>query len=400
VAGPWRRRPLLANAFATAAFNYWLGVYPNVTREIAHWRGRARAIPDSRLAKLALLTQSNERGNLEGAAVFAVLAGSAYRHSVVTATVAFQALYDFVDTLAERPAADPVANGERLHQALLAALDATRPHLDYLEHSGMSDDGGYLVAMIETCRGSLAELPGYPAAQGPALRATERMIVYQSLNHDPADESHALLSQWANRLTPAAEDMRWWEAAAGAASSLGVFALIAAAASPGLTPAEADALELAYFPWIGSLHVLLDSLIDRVSDLRTGDHSLVESYEDSEDMAERLGSIAQRALLAADGLPRGSLHTLILAAMSSFYLSRPVARGAVNGPATQRVLAELGPSARPAMAVLLTRRRLARALAWLRQARRLSRPGPIDLIPTLETQVVDFPLVPIGSAEE
>jgi tetraprenyl-beta-curcumene synthase len=400
VAVPWRRRLLLANAFATAAFHYWFGVFPHVSREIAHWRRRARSIPDPRLARLALFTQSAERGNLEGAAVFAILAGGRHRRSVVRAAVAFQALYDFVDTLAERPAPDPVANGQRLHQALLAALDPARSHVDYLEHSGMGDDGGYLLAMIEACRRSLAELPCYEVASGPALRATERMIVYQSLNHDPADEKHHLLAEWAHRLTPASMEMRWWETAAGAASSLGVFALMAAAARPGLTPAEADALELAYFPWIGALHVLLDSLIDRASDLHTGDHSLVESYEDAEDMAERLGSIARQAVRSAVELPQGLPHTLILAAMASFYLSRPAARDPVSAPATARVLSELGPPAVPAMAVLLARRKVARALAALRRARRRVRGDRADLIPSLETQVVDFPLVPIGRAQE
>jgi tetraprenyl-beta-curcumene synthase len=391
---------LLAKAFASTAFHYWFGVFPNVSREIAHWRGRARSIPDPTLARLALFTQSAERGNLEGAAVFAVLASGRHRRSVVRATVAFQALYDFVDTLAERPAPDPLANGQRLHQALLAALDPARPHRNYLEYGGMEDDGGYLLAMIETCRCSLAELPGYPAARGPALRATERMIVYQSLNHDPADENHRLLSDWANRLTPASMQLRWWETAAGAASSLGVFALIAAAASPGLTAVEADALELAYFPWIGSLHVLLDSLIDRASDLRTGDHSLVESYEDAEDMADRLGAIAKHALSSADELPQGLHHSLILSAMASFYLSRPAARDPISAPATARVLSELGASAVPAMAVLLARRKVARKLAAFRRIRRRLRGDRCDLVPPLETQVVDFPLVPIGRAQE
>jgi tetraprenyl-beta-curcumene synthase len=391
---------LLARAFASTAFHYWFGVLPHVSREIAHWRGRAQAIPDTTLARLALFTQSTERGNLEGAAVFAVLANRRHRRSVVRAVVAFQALYDFVDTLAERPAPEPLANGQRLHQALLAALDPARPHHNYLEYSGMQDDDGYLLAMIETCRRSLAELPGYPSAQGPALRATERMIVYQSLNHDPADENHRLLSDWAHRLTPASMQLRWWETAAGAASSLGVFALIAAAARPGLTAGEADALELAYFPWIGSLHVLLDSLIDRTWDLRTGDHSLVESYEDAEDMADRLGAIAEQALRSADELPRGLHHSLILSAMASFYLSRPAARDPISAPATARVLLELGSAAAPAMAALRARRRVAHKLAALKRIRRRLRGDRGGLVPPLETQVVDFPLVPIGRAQE
>ena len=49
-------------------------------------------------------------------------------------------------------------------------------------------------------------------------------------------------------------------------------------AEPAPSTAETDAMESAYFPWIGALHVLLDSLIDRAADAQTGQHSLVDHY--------------------------------------------------------------------------------------------------------------------------
>ncbi|HYM67597.1 MAG TPA: DUF2600 family protein, partial [Patescibacteria group bacterium] len=112
----------MASAFAGAAGRYWLGVFPHISRELRHWRERAGEIPDPVLRRLALLTQRSERGNLEGAAAFAVLVPRAHRARVVRAVVAFQATYDYVDTLAEQPSADPVANGRQLHLALLTAL--------------------------------------------------------------------------------------------------------------------------------------------------------------------------------------------------------------------------------------------------------------------------------------
>jgi tetraprenyl-beta-curcumene synthase len=334
-----------------------------VNGEIARWHELARAIPDRRLATLALATQSGERGNLEGAAVFALLVPRPHRAAVVRAAVSFQALYDFIDTLAEQPASDPLANGRRLHLALLAALDPPRPHADYLEHAASGCDGGYIEAMANRCRESLTTLPSYAAVREPALRAAERMIAYQTLIHDPADAGHVALSGWARGLTPAGSGLRWWETAAGAASSLGVFALIAAAARPSLQRAETDALERAYFPWIGSLHVLLDSLIDRAADRLSGHQSLVENYAGGPETARRLELIAGRALRSADTVRHGDLHALILAAMAGFYLSRPAARAPANRAAGECVLRALGAPARPSIAVLRARRAAGRCAA-------------------------------------
>jgi tetraprenyl-beta-curcumene synthase len=343
-----------ANAFAGAAAVYWLEVFPHVKRELARWRRRATRIPDPRLAHLALETQACERGNLEGSAAFALLAPRRRRAEVIRAAVAFQALYDFLDTLAEQPAADPVANGRSLHLALLAALDPGRPLERYFEHSGFDGgDGGYVEELVLACRRALAELPCYGAVSGLAQEAAARMVAYQSLNHDPRDCDHAELRRWALALTPPGSGLEWWETAAGAASSLGVFALIATAARPTLSIDQADAAANAYFPWVGALHVLLDSLVDRELDGISGDHALVSHYGAYGGVtAERLGAIAAESVRRLSGLGQSARHALILTGMASFYLSRPAARAPSAAAATARVLATLGPSARPAMVIL------------------------------------------------
>ena len=76
--------------------------------------------------------------------------------------------------------------------------------------------------------------------------------------------SNGELESWARRQTATDNGLEWWETAAAAGSSLGVHALIAAAASPMLDEQDVAAIEAAYFPWIGALHSLLDSLVDSV----------------------------------------------------------------------------------------------------------------------------------------
>jgi tetraprenyl-beta-curcumene synthase len=315
------------------------------------------------LRRLALLTQRSQRGNLEGAAAFAVLAPRVHRARVVRAVVAFQATYDYVDTLAEQPSTDPIANGRQLHLALLTALNPETDHPDYYAHCSDGRDDGYIRSLIDACRGALRALPSYASVAEPALRAAGRMVTYQSFNHDTRGDPQRALARWASALTPPGSGLRWWETAAAAASSLSVFALIAAAAQPVLASGETLATEDAYFPWIGALHVLLDSLIDRAEDLHSGQHSLVDHYASDEEAAIRLGAIAARSVQGAATLPGGTQHALIVAAMTSFYLSAPCASTPGACLAAQQVGETMGALTTPTMVVFGARRAAGRLLS-------------------------------------
>jgi tetraprenyl-beta-curcumene synthase len=354
--GHIRCRLALTGVFAEAASRYWLDVFPHVARELRQWRARAAGIPDPTLRRLALSTHHDERGNLEGAAAFAVLVPRSQRARVVRATVAFQAAYDYVDTLAEQPCGDPLTNGRQLHLALLSALDPAADHPDYYAHHPRRSDGGYVRQLIDACRRCFAELPSCASVAAPARAATQRMVAFQSLNHARREDRHRALACWASALTPAGSGLWWWETAAGAASSLTVFALLAAAAAPALAPAEARAVERAYFPWIGALHVLLDSLIDRAADIDAGRHSLVDHYSSPQEAAGRLQTIAGRALGGTASLPGAAQHALIVAAMTSFYLSAPAASAPSATAASTQVLSAMGLLGAPTMSVLRARR--------------------------------------------
>jgi tetraprenyl-beta-curcumene synthase len=363
VAHTTRSQLTLASTFASNSSRYWFGIFPLVARELGHWRARAHLIHDPVLRSLALLTQRVERGNYEGAAAYAALAPRAYRARVVRAVVAFQATYDYVDTLAEQSNSDPVANGRQLHLALLSALEPGTEQPDYYRHHSQRHDNGYISNLVQACRDALTALPSYAAVAEPALHAASSIVAYQSLNHEQVQEQAVRgLARWGATVAPGS-GLQWWEAAAGGASSMTVFALIAAAAKPQLSTAETAATHDAYFPWISALHVLLDSLIDRAKDLEHGHHNLIDHYASPAEAAERLGWIAARAVRAAESLPDGARHALILAAMASFYLSAPAVSAPSARPAAQRVLETMGALAWPTMAVLRTRRAANRLLA-------------------------------------
>jgi tetraprenyl-beta-curcumene synthase len=366
--------------FALAALRYWLTVYPRVARELARWRRRAARIPDAELRELALAALA-KRGNLEGAAAFAAFVPGRRRGAAVRALVAFQAAYNHADLLAEQPCADPAGEARRLHGALLSALDldaapaarsdpgfaSDRPlrralpvdSMTAREHhhdrragdDGHLDDGGYLQDLADAARAALRELPSHAAVIEPARAAAARIVDFQSLGLG----ERAALERWARALTPAGSELRWWETAAAAGSSLAVHALIALAAGPAPPPADLQAIDRAYSGSIGALHSLLDSLVDEAEDAATGQLSLIGFYRSHEDAAGRMRSLATQALNEARGLPNPAHHTVLTVAMVCHYLSDSAAFSTGARTVARGVREALGGLAWPALLVFRAR---------------------------------------------
>jgi tetraprenyl-beta-curcumene synthase len=347
----------LAVTFARAASSYWTSVFPRVRAHVARWRRRAERIPDPVLRRLALEAIAKS-GNIEGAAAFSAFAPWRHRGAAVHAASAFQCAYNLLDLLGEQPSEEPERDGRRLHEGLVYAVGidgGSVDRLDWYEHHPQRDDGGYLDAVLSECRRAFAELPAH-AAVAPWIRASaERIVAFQSLNLSEAQGDHDGLERWARQATPSGSDLRWWETAAAAGSSLEVHALIAAAASPRLSAADARALACAYFPWIGCVHSLLDNLIDKREDEAAGHRSLLEYY-DPPRAAARLGELTARARAAADDLAHRRRHRVMLSGMIANYLSTPEAREVELRPVREAVMAAAGPLVKPAMAVFEIRR--------------------------------------------
>lgn len=350
----------LSAAFIAAARSYWLSVFPQARRELCHWRAQAERIPDSRLRWYALRAHRDKWLNAEGAAAFAVLAPAANRQATVTALVAYQAAYDYADTLAELPTADPVANGFSLHQPLITALEPDLEPSDYYAHSDLKNDGGYLQALTDACGAAFQKLPGHRLVKEAVERASTRIITYQCLNHGDA-AARQQLEEWARRQTPHGGGLSWWESAAACASSLNALALISAAAATKVTCMELAEVESAYHPWIGALHTLLDSLVDWNEDERAGQPSLLDNYTSSDELVERMRVLAVSSQAATTTLAHSTLHAALLAGMVSVYLARPEARTKRAAPVANAVLGAVGSLTGPSLAILRTRRILRRS---------------------------------------
>jgi tetraprenyl-beta-curcumene synthase len=332
------RRLAAAAAFAGAAASYWLEVFPCARCELRHWRLRAGEILDPALRRFAYDAQRTKRESLEGAIAFATFTPRASREAAIRAITAYQVAFDYIDEISEQTGADPIANGHRLNQALLHALEPAAPQLDYYAHNRQCEDTGYLRDLVDTCRTALEALPSYAAIADSMRRVTTRIVAYQSLNHGDANGSFEAFAQWARAETRQSTGLRWWETGAAAGSPLPVFALIAAAAQPGTEARHAAAVECAYFPWIASLSSLLDSLIDRGEDVADGQRSLIDYYSSPAETASRLQTLATRAVGSTKTLSDARQHSMILAAMASFYHATPQAAAPDTGLVTRRIL--------------------------------------------------------------
>ena len=336
---------------------YWLAIFPIARQELGRWRKRAEEIPNGPLRQLARLTLTHEGLNAEGAALFATLAPLAQRAAVVRLLVRFQVMYDYLDVLTEQPAEEPLRTSRQLHLALTAALGGTQPRSSYYAFHTYQDDGGYLDELVAGCRVGFAWLPSAAVAAPFALDAARRSAEGQSHSHAAVQIGNGELIRWASGEAPALR-LRWWETAAASESSLVIHALLASAADPAFTPAAAERVAAAYWPWITGLNALLDDLVDRAEDAAEGTHSYVEHYADPELMALRFEAIAARATAAVRELPHSRRHAVILAAMTSFYLAAPGAALPGATATAQRVREQLDVNVRLLLAVLRLRRRL------------------------------------------
>ncbi len=246
----------------------------------------------------------------------------------------------------------PAENARQLHRACVAALQPGLPHHDYYQHHARREDGGYLAGLTDACRASIRQLPSYADVAQIVVGHAQRVVFYQSDINLATASDYPRLAQWAK--DEGSGLLNWWEIGAACGSSLAIFAQLAAATDPALTPSEVDAIDALYWPWAEALHILLDSLIDRAEDRATGQPNLLDHYASQEEMTERLGLLAsETAERAREVAPH---HRLILAGMVALYLSDEQAWTAFARPATERILEATGTFAKPALLVLRARR--------------------------------------------
>jgi cytochrome P450 len=311
---------------------------PAVSREVRFWRTRAERIPDRILRQDALNSITHKRDHIEGAALFWVL--SKHRHrSLLRLLVAYQTIIDYLDSVSERHTSE--LNGRQLHLALAEALDFDAPISDYYRHNPSKDDGGYLRALVETCRACCAALPSYSRVRSHVLAGATLFGGVQSVNHCDPRRRDVALRAWAEGQPASGEELTWFELAAAASARL-PHALLALAAECSCDELDITEAMNVHFGPAALLMAMLDSYADQRDDAVNGDHSYISYYGSLDAAVERLSGVIDHAVRQARTLRNGDTHATIIACMIVMNLSRDGARTAAMRARTRRLLAEGG----------------------------------------------------------
>lgn len=292
-----------------------------VLREVLKWRARAAAIPDATIRREALDALDGKRLNADGAALFWTVT-KRRSSTLLRLLVTFEILADFLDSMVERGAHIGIANGRQLHLALVEAVDVSRPLSPYLRHHPWQDDGGYLRALVQSCRRSCLLLPSYSSVR-PLLVRAAKLAQVQGLTHELDWLLRELiLKEWAKHEAQDVCGLDWYEAAGAASAWLTVLALMTAAAEPSHSVERAINVYLAYFPWFSLSATMLDSYGDVAEDRVNKGNSYIAYYGSVELAVLRIDEVLCQAVLEIQLLENGANHAVILGAMVAMYLSK------------------------------------------------------------------------------
>ncbi len=302
-------------------------VFPGVEKELKAWQRAVQNAEDPLLREQGLASIKKKKFHCLGGSIYSMMGGA--HQDTLQLIVAFQTISDYLDNLCDRADCLEMDAFRQLHKAFTDALIPRDSQVeascqDYYSLYPHREDGGYLQSLVEECQDILCYLPAYAQVQECALATASLYCDLQTYKHTHLHLRENCLVEWfAKEGHQATELDYWWEFAAAAGSTLGIFALMAAAGQKDLDQATALRITEGYFPWISGLHILLDYFIDQEEDRLEGDLNFVSYYESPEEAVQRLGYFLQEALHRAALMPDPQFHTTVVQGLPAFYLSDP-----------------------------------------------------------------------------
>lgn len=312
-------------------------VFPLIDQEVNSWQNYALRHMSGELQTQALASIRDKKFHCQGGCIYSLYPG-VDPPAFVRLVVALQTISDYLDNLCDRAGIADEAAFRQLHLAMTDALDPLAERHDYYQYYQYQQDGGYLQNLVAVCQEHVARLPGYAAVKPEALRLATLYSELQTYKHLQHDIREAKMYSWINPHQAQYPEITPWEFAAATGSTLGMFALCAAASSAALTAAAALRLSQAYFPWISGLHILLDYFIDEAEDAAGGDLNFVTYYPSRAQMLHRLTHFTQQAFMMARSLPEPLFHETIVHGLLALYLSDPKANTSAARPTARALL--------------------------------------------------------------
>lgn len=317
-------------------------VFPLVNEELARWNAFAAARGSEELSAQALASIRDKKFHCQGGSAFSLYPGVT-TSDYVRFVVAFQTISDYLDNLTDRAGFADEEAFRQLHLAITDALDPEGPMHDYYAYYPHRNDGGYLNTLVDVCRREICVLPSYLVVKKDALRLATLYSELQTYKHlDPALRE-SKLAEWASSYLPAYPDITLWEFSAACGSTLGLFMLCAAAASPNLRQEAVQELLSVYFPWVCGLHILLDYFIDLDEDREHNDLNFVAYYRDVQEIESRLTYFCRQSLANVASLEEAQFTETIIYGLLAMYLSDPKVAGGCTEKIRGVLLSAAGP---------------------------------------------------------
>jgi len=297
-----------------------LKVQPVTHTCLRQWKERAQSIPDPELRRQALASITAKTFHCEGGSLYSLLAGEQYKEAIKF-IVAYQTISDYLDNLCDRSTSQDPEDFRALHESMLHALTPDAPLTAYYRFRQEQDDGGYLAALVQTCRDVLGCLSNYHMAAEDLRKLACVYVDLQVHKHVRKEERVPRLQAWFAGYEKFSPGMAWYEFAACAGSTLGIFCIISQVFNSATTSRLVDKIKNAYFPWVQGLHILLDYLIDQEEDRNGLDLNFCSYYENNEQLSYRLSHFYNQAQASVAGLPHAKFHHLITRGLLSIYLA-------------------------------------------------------------------------------
>jgi hypothetical protein len=233
-------------------------------------------------------------------------------------------------------------------------------------------DADYLWALSDEVANGLRSLPATQQIQEAMRAAAERCAAAQTRLHAARALGDGQVERWA-REQGRSSGLDWRAFAAGCASSvLSMHALIAAAADPSTSTADAREIDTAYLAIAGVI-TMLDSLVDEQADRERGEAGFTRLFDSGEELAQCLLELTREAHARAQAAPHGPHHVMTLAGAVAYYATHPGAHEGRTHQIAQTLRRELSPTIWPTLAVMggwrVAKRSRARARAYARPRR-------------------------------
>lgn len=300
--------------------HYILNTLPRVNKLLRQWENEAGKCPDPELKKQALASLQTKAFHCQGGSFFAVPYGQ-WEPLLLELIVAYQTLCDYLDNLCDRAHCNDGDAFLQLHQSLKDGLTPDGPLHDYYIEFPFTDDGGYIIHLVEKCRSCVNQLPSYDKVYADINTMVDRYISLQVYKHISWETREETLIQWANSLLQDYPDILWQEFAAASGSTLAVFALFGLAVNPEIGIKESHKTVNTYFPWICGLHILLDYFIDQEEDRIGEDLNFTFYYPAPGTLMERLRLFINRAHHETTALPNPAFTVTVIEGLLAMYLS-------------------------------------------------------------------------------